>query len=353
MEKEALAEVEKGWKMDFPGYRDAVLIHEGQNSRVYRAHREGDGTPVVLKRLNHDSPTPRETERYQREFDFLCALQGAPHAIHAHALESPGNAPMLVLEDFGADSLAHWLTRYAFSVGEVTAACREIAAGRTENAPPAGEADLVRVVSIHGVRERPENPFDITFPAGILWALIGCAANFGISIVGEKRSGTWARLRFSPLHHFQILLGKGLSCLLTCLLVSALLIGLAVLFFGVRLEQPGKLLLALVSASLFFVGMMAFISVLGRTERAVTAAGWALLLLLGMFGGCMFPLAFMPPWMESLSHASPVKWGILALEGALWRGFSIGELLLPCVILLTAGALLFGVGLAWLTRSEG
>lgn len=43
-----------------------------------------------------------------------------------------------------------------------------------------------------------------------------------------------------------------------------------------------------------------------------------------------------------VSSASPVKWAILALEGATWRAFSPAEMALPCGIL-------FGVGLATFT----
>ena len=39
-----------------------------------------------------------------------------------------------------------------------------------------------------------------------------------------------------------------------------------------------------------------------------------------------------------------MKWGILALEGALWRGFSLYEMLLPCGILIGVGVVGFAIG---------
>jgi ABC-2 type transport system permease protein len=57
-----------------------------------------------------------------------------------------------------------------------------------------------------------------------------------------------------------------------------------------------------------------------------------------MLGGGMVPLFFMPSWMQSVGSVSPVKWGILALEGAIWRGFGLAELALPCGVLLAVGA---------------
>jgi ABC-2 type transport system permease protein len=90
---------------------------------------------------------------------------------------------------------------------------------------------------------------------------------------------------------------------------------------------------------------MMLLSVLGRTEQAASGIGWAVLLVLSMLGGGMIPYFFMPSWMRALSNVSPVKWSILAMEGAVWRGFTLTEMLLPAGILVGTGALFFAVGL--------
>ena len=43
--------------------------------------------------------------------------------------------------------------------------------------------------------------------------------------------------------------------------------------------------------------------------------------------------------MLTISHFCPAEWGILALEGAIWRGFDLAEILLPWGILLSVGVL--------------
>jgi len=40
----------------------------------------------------------------------------------------------------------------------------------------------------------------------------------------------------------------------------------------------------------------------------------------------------------------------VALEGAIWRGFDLTEMLLPCGILLSVGVLSFGLGARILSR---
>ena len=61
----------------------------------------------------------------------------------------------------------------------------------------------------------------------------------------------------------------------------------------------------------------------------------------------------MPDWMLRLSNFSPVKWGIIALEGAVWRGFSLPEMLLPCGILIAVGVVCFLLGVRKLSWGEG
>jgi ABC-2 type transport system permease protein len=56
--------------------------------------------------------------------------------------------------------------------------------------------------------------------------------------------------------------------------------------------------------------------------------------------------------MQRISDFSPVKWGIFAMEGAIWRNFSFVEMLMPCGILLALGAAFFGAGVLMLRRAR-
>ena len=156
----------------------------------------------------------------------------------------------------------------------------------------------------------------------------------------------------APLTRGQVLAGKGLACFLTSAGVAVVLLVLGRLVFGVRLDNPAGLLLGIVCTSLGFTGIMMFLSTLGTTERGVAGAGWGILMPLAMLGGGMIPLIAMPDWMRTASSLSPVKWAILALEGTIWRGYSLAEMLLPCGILLIVGAVTFAIGVRVLRRQE-
>ena len=95
------------------------------------------------------------------------------------------------------------------------------------------------------------------------------------------------------------------------------------------------------------------LSALAKTEQAAGGIGWAVLLILSMIGGGMIPLFILPGWMRTISHFSPVKWSILAMEGAVWRQFTVGEMLLPCGILWAVGIVCFLIGIrafTWTTQ---
>ncbi len=202
----------------------------------------------------------------------------------------------------------------------------------------------IQNADVHVQWEGPRRSYDVTFPQGVMWGILGCAAAFGISLVTERTRGTLVRLRMAPIRRGQILAGKALACFTTMIALAIALLAFGRVVFGVRADSLPKLAIALVAVGLCFVGIMMLLSVIGRTEQAAGGIGWAVLLVMSMLGGGMLPLFFMPKWLQAISHFSPVKWAILAMEGAIWRGFSYTEMLLPCAVLLAIGTVCFTAG---------
>jgi ABC-2 type transport system permease protein len=183
----------------------------------------------------------------------------------------------------------------------------------------------------------PPSSFAVTFPQGVMWGIIACITTFAVSLVTERKEGTLMRLLTAPLRNYHILGSKALACFITTILVSIILMLIGIFVFGIQVASYFKLALGLVIVAGSFVGVMMLLSVLGKTERAASGIGWAIMLVFAMIGGCMIPLFFMPDWLKALSSVSPIKWGILALEGAIWRDFTFKELLQPYLVLAAFG----------------
>lgn len=190
----------------------------------------------------------------------------------------------------------------------------------------------------------PPNSFSITFPQAIIWAILGSAATFAVGLVAERNAGTLVRLRSMPIGAPSILAGKGIACMTVSLTVSLIFVILARMFLGVRPVSYPSLAIALLGVSFAFAGLMMLLATLGRSKTSPGQLSWGIILVMAITGGGMLPLFFMPSWLVSISHLSPVKWGILAIEAGVWRGASVLNLLLPLCILVGVGAAGFMIG---------
>ncbi len=206
--------------------------------------------------------------------------------------------------------------------------------GKSSDAGFAWKPIDVSVTKLTANPNEPRNTYEISFPQGVAWGLMGCVTAFGPSLATERARGTLMRLTTAPITRRQILLGKALACFVTCLAVQTLLLLVAVLFFKVHVRQPGVMAAALLCSSLGFVGIMMLMAGMSRTEGSASGLGRAMVLILAMIGGGTIPLFLLPPFMQTASGVSPFKWAILAFEGAIWRGFTWTDMLLPCGVLM-------------------
>jgi ABC-type Na+ efflux pump permease subunit len=233
----------------------------------------------------------------------------------------------------------------------------DLGAGGTGASPSDSSSKAMAGVRIHMVEVTeqdtgPRTAYEVTFPSGLAWALIGTCMAFAVSIVYERLTGTFLRLRLAPVSRAQVLAGKALACFIGCLISTGFLFAIGTFFFHIRVSDPLMLAAAVCAAAFCFTGLMMLIAAIGRSPQSVSGAGWAVMLVLSMTGGGMIPLFAMPPWLQALSNFSLVKWAILGVEGAVWRGFDWAEMAKPLGILAAAGVVAFAIGAAALSRSE-
>lgn len=214
--------------------------------------------------------------------------------------------------------------------------------GRAEGDEPAFTPLRLRMQSVAARRSGPANSHAVTFPQGMFWAVLGCLMSFATTLATERSEGTWLRLRAAPVASWRLLAGKGLACGLAMLAALNVLALVGALAFGVRANWA-LLEVAFLCGAFAFTALMMVLAMLGRSVRAASGFAWAVLMPMAMLGGAMIPLFAMPAWMQSAAMASPVRWLIIAIEGATWRGFSAAEMVLPCAVLLGIGVVL----LAW------
>ena len=98
-------------------YQIIQKIYESDNSLVYRAILKPDNQPIVLKILKENYPTPSELTRYQQEYEITRHLH-VDGIIKAYDLQRYENSLVMLLEDFGGESLKLLMSERQLTIKE-------------------------------------------------------------------------------------------------------------------------------------------------------------------------------------------------------------------------------------------
>jgi len=158
------------------------------------------------------------------------------------------------------------------------------------------------------------------------------------SIKDEKRGGTLRRLLVSPASRASILAGKLAAGFIIGILQVAVMFAIGYFFFGMGL---GKSLLTLL---LFTMALSAAATSIGLAASTMTRLGGALtapLIVGALLGGCIFPLDWMPDFLQTISYLLPHRWAMAGYQDLLVRGQGLAQVLPEMGILLAFTAVFF------------
>ncbi len=92
------------------GYHITEELYNASRTLVYRAVREKDSLPVVIKLLKNPYPTFNELLSFRNQYTIAKNLN-SPLIVQTYCLEAYQNGYALVMEDFGGISLKEWGVR--------------------------------------------------------------------------------------------------------------------------------------------------------------------------------------------------------------------------------------------------
>jgi len=100
------------------GYHLVEELYCGSRTLVYRAIRETDQIPVVIKLLNRDYPSFSELLQFRNQYTIAKNLH-LPGVVEAYTLEFYRNSYALVMEDFGGISLRDYAQKRSLTLVEI------------------------------------------------------------------------------------------------------------------------------------------------------------------------------------------------------------------------------------------
>ncbi|MRN54322.1 ABC transporter permease [Paenibacillus monticola] len=185
-----------------------------------------------------------------------------------------------------------------------------------------------------------------------LMFLMGLVTSSVSIIMDDRRGRTMMRMFSAPVRSYEIALGNFLGSFMVGLIqiIVVLTLGRWVLHYDY--EIPLYLYFLVLAA--FMLVSMGIASTVAGLVRNPNNAGMLNMLILTptcMLGGCFWPLAIMPDYMQKAANFVPQKWAIQAVDIAATGG-GWNELWLPFAILGLMAAVLLAIGSAILRPSE-
>jgi ABC-type multidrug transport system permease subunit len=192
----------------------------------------------------------------------------------------------------------------------------------------AGRADPVRT-SEETVRERGARYVDFVVPGLLGMNLMGSGIwGLGFAIVDARRKHLLKRLTATPMSRPQFLASFVLSRLTFLIVEVALLVGFAVVVFGVPIRGSLLVLAGICMLSaLAFASLGLLLAARPRTVEGVSGIMNVVMLPMWIFSGVFFSSSRFPDAVQPLIQVLPLTAVIDALRATMLRGAGVSEVL--------------------------
>ena len=178
--------------------------------------------------------------------------------------------------------------------------------------------------AIGAVNEMDENRFASAVPSQLMLftflnGLLGAAA-----LVQARQLGVFQRTLATPHGLGVYLSGLGLSRFLIAMLQAVILLGLGVLWFGINLGDPVAVTALVLIYSVIAAAAGMLLGGVVRTPGQAVAVAVPAGIVMGMLGGCMWPLSVVGTTMQRIGHLTPQAWAMDSWNAIINEGAGIG-----------------------------
>jgi ABC-2 type transport system permease protein len=165
-----------------------------------------------------------------------------------------------------------------------------------------------------------------------------------MGVVREKEIGTMEQVMVTPIRSWQLIVGKLFPFALIGLVQVFVVTGVAVFGFGVPIRGSFALLVALTQLFVLnTLGLGLLVSTLVRTQQqAMMTAAFTLMLPMVYLSGLIFPIENMPPAVQYLTYAIPVRYYATIIRGIFLRGSGLDVLWPQALALAVMGTAILG-----------
>jgi ABC-2 type transport system permease protein len=170
-----------------------------------------------------------------------------------------------------------------------------------------------------------------------------------VTLIQARRYGVVRRLLSAPVSPRGAIAGQALGRLAIALVQGLWIMLGTALLFGVDWGSWAASLLVLLAFAAVAASAAMVIGAAVDNEGAAAGIGVGAGLVLGALGGCMTPLEFFPPTLQTVAHVTPHAWAYEAFAEVQRNGGGVVDVLPQLAVLTAMSAALLLLG-AWLLR---
>ncbi|HKZ30784.1 MAG TPA: ABC transporter permease [Vicinamibacteria bacterium] len=265
------------------------------------------------------------------------------------ALASSRPAAVQLIVDGSDAASANVALGYASSVTREFGALVEERRRRAAGAPPVAVGQAVLVPRVFYNPDLKSRWFYVPAVLAMILMVMTMLLS-AMGVVREKEIGTMEQLIVTPIRPWQLLVGKLLPFAVIGVFQMILASAVTVFGFGVPLRGSFPLLLGLTTLFILStLGLGLLVSTLVQNQQqAMMAAVFCAMVPMIYLSGLIFPIANMPPAIQAVTYAIPLRYYAEIIRGVFLRGSGIAvlwpealTLFLMGIAILTLAALRF------------
>jgi ABC-2 type transport system permease protein len=159
----------------------------------------------------------------------------------------------------------------------------------------------------------------------VLFVFINALGAAG-AMIETRRLGMYERMSAGPVTATRIVLGETIVNYAICLAQSLLIVLVGAIVFGVDWGNPLAATVLVLLWALVATGAGMLAGTLFRTPEQSLSVAPVAGILLGMLGGCMWPLEIVGTTMRQFGHIAPHAWAVDAWTEVMGRGGGLAQI---------------------------
>ena len=191
------------------------------------------------------------------------------------------------------------------------------------------------------------NNFEFLAPGFMaLTVVMGALSGLGSAIAREKEQGTMDGILVAPIPRYAIVVGKTLAQTVRGMIQAFLILGISMVFFGVRVYgSPFLMVLVMLLGVASFAGIGIIMTPIAPEQETAMMMMMLLQFPMMFLSGILFPMDQLPNWLQTVGKMLPLYYATDALRKVIVLNANFNQILWDVTVLVIYSAITLAIAI--------